>query len=59
MSVCFLRLFHQTLGEFALTHEEAEERTKLVDRKPVSEAEHTFKLFDLWVARALFSPVPL
>lgn len=45
-----LRLFHQTLGEFALTHEEAEERTKLMGRKPVSEADHTFKLFDLWVA---------
>lgn len=38
-----LHLFHQILGEFALTHEEAEERIKLMERKAVSQ------LLDLWV----------
>lgn len=45
--LCLLHLFNQILGKFALTPEEAKERMKLMEKNSVSEAIHTFKLFNL------------
>lgn len=47
-----LHLFHQILGAFALSHEEAEERIKRLERKSVSQ------LFHLWVVPVPPAPPP-